>query len=169
MDNTSKGGKMKREGNNKFTLEECHKNFAIELNNLVWKLLSKLDRTDKENNEMINAAHASLYHWSKIGEAVNLQRGEWLISRVYAVLNRSEPAVYHAKNCLELTRKHNLIDFDLAFSYEGMARAYATSGKREEALNYIKLAEKAGKEIKNKKDREIFFSDFESEPWYGVQ
>lgn len=158
-----------KDENNKFTSEECHKNFAIELNNLVWGLLSKLDRTSRENDEMINAAHASLYHWSKIGEAVNLQRGEWLISRVYAVLNRSEPAVYHANNCLELTKEHNLIDFDLAFSYEGMARAYATSGIREEALNYIKLAEKAGKEIKEKVDREIFFNTFVSEPWYGVK
>lgn len=81
---------MKKDENNKFTLEECHKKFAIELNNLVWGLLSKLDRTSKENDEMINASHASLFHWSKIGKAVNLQRGEWLISRVYAVSNRSE-------------------------------------------------------------------------------
>lgn len=49
-----------------------------------------------------------------------------------------------------------------------MARAYATSGKREEALNYKKLVE-AGKEIKEKEDREIFFNDFQSEPWYGVK
>ena len=49
---------------------------------------------------MIHAAHASRYHWSKVGTNANLARGEWQVSRVYTVLDRAEPALYHAHRCL---------------------------------------------------------------------
>ncbi len=154
---------------NKYTIEDCHKKFAVELNNLVWNLLEKRARTGEEDEEMIHAAHGSCYHWGKIGEPINLQRGEWLISHVYAVLNRAEPSLYHAHKCMEITNEHNFIDFDLAFAYEGMARAYAVNGEESECEKYIKLAIEAGEKIERKGDRELFFNDFESEPWYGMK
>jgi hypothetical protein len=153
----------------KYTEQECHKKFAVELNNLVWNLLGKKDRTKQEDETMVHAAHGSYYHWSKVGTAVNLQRGEWLVSHVYAVLNRPEPALHHAKLCLELTKENNLVDFDLAYAYEGMARAYASAKEKSESQEYIKLAKEAGEKIKNKEDKDIFFGDFEAGPWYNMK
>jgi hypothetical protein len=153
----------------KYTEQECHKKFAVELNNLVWNLLGKKDRTRQEDETMIHAAHASHFHWSKVGTAVNLQRGEWLISHVYAVLNRPEPALHHAKLCMELTEEKKFEDFDLAYAYEGMARAFACTGNKTEAEKYIKLATDAGEKIKNKEDKDLFMSDFAAEPWYNMK
>ncbi len=153
----------------KYTIKEGHKWFAIELNNLVWNLLGKADRTREEDERMIHAAHASCYHWGEIGEPINLQRGEWMISHVYAILNRQEPAFYHAKECMELTEKHKFVDFDLAYAYEVMARAYAAAGEKPEYEKYIELAKETGKMIKNEEDKKIFDSDFSSEPWYGMK
>jgi hypothetical protein len=153
----------------KYSEQECNQKFAVELNNMVWNLLEKKDRTAQEEETMVHAAHASCYHWSKVGTAVNLQRGEWLISHVYAVLNRPEPALHHAKLCMELTKENNLVDFDLAYAYEGMARAYACSQEKAESEKYIKLAKEAGEKIKNKEDKDIFFGDFESGPWYTIK
>jgi hypothetical protein len=153
----------------KYTEQECHKKFSVELNNLVWNLLGKKDRTKQEDETMIHAAHGSYFHWSKVGTAVNLQRGEWLVSHVYAVLNRPEPALHHAKLCMELTKENKLIDFDLAYAYEGMARAYASAGEKSESQEYIKLAKEAGEKIKNKEDKDIFFGDFEAGPWYNMK
>jgi len=161
------GNKMAEE--QKYSEQECHKKFAVELNNSVWNLLGKKDRTKQDDETMIHTAHASCYHWSKVGTAVNQQRGEWLVSHVYAVLNRPEPALHHAKLCLELTKENNLIDFDLAYAYEGMARAYACSGEKSESEKYIQLATETGEKIKNKEDKEIFMSDFEAGPWYNVK
>ena len=118
---------------------------------------------------MVHAAHASLYHWATAGKLVNVQRGEWLTSRVYAVLKRPGPALHHAKQCLELTRKHNIGDFDLAYAYEGMARALAAAGKHAECKTYQGLARQAGDKIKGKGNRELFFSDFRAGPWFGVK
>lgn len=152
-----------------FTEQECHKRFAIQLNNLVWSLLQKENRTAEDNDKIIHAAHASHYHWSIIGEPINFQRGEWLISHVYAVLNRPEPALYHAKKCMELTEEHKYVDFDLAYAYEAMARAYAAAGNVSEAKKYIQLTQEAGEKIKKEEDRKLFMSDFAAEPWYGVK
>ena len=161
------GDKMAEE--QKYSEMECHKKFAVEMNNLVWNLLGKKDRTPQEDENMVNAAHASCCHWSKVGTAINQQRGDWLISHVYAVLNRPEPAVHHAKLCMELTEEKKFEDFDLAYAYEGMARAYACSGNKTEAVKYIKLATEAGEKIKNEEDKKLFMSDFAAEPWYGVR
>lgn len=161
------GNKLAEE--QKYTEQECHKKFAVDLNNLVWNLLGKKDRTKQEEETMIHAAYASCFHWGKVGTAVNLQRGEWLISHVYAVLNRPEPALHHAKLCLELTKENNLVDFDLAYAYESMARAFASSGKKPESQQYIKLAKEAGEKIKNKEDKDLFMSDFAAGPWYNMK
>lgn len=165
----AKLGEEKMEEEKKYTEEECHKKFAKELNNLVWSLLEKKDRNKGEDEKMVNAAYASLYHWSVVGKAINFQRGHWMISHVYAVLARPEPALYHAKECMQLTEQHNFVDFDLAFAYEAMARAYAVNRNRSECQKYVKLAIEAGEKIKSEEDRKLFFSDLDKGPWYGMK
>ena len=68
--------------------EKLHKQFAVDLFNATWDLLEKPARTKEEDDEMIHSAHASRYHWGKVGEPVNLARGEWQVARVYTLLNR---------------------------------------------------------------------------------
>ena len=139
-----------------------HKKFATKLFNLTWSLLDKKDRTQEEDDKMIHAAHASRFHWGEIGTPLEFERGEGQISRVYSVLQRSEPALYHAKRCLEICEENNIKDFDIAFAYKAMARAHATSGNRTECNRYLKLADDASDQIKKKEDREYFLSELET-------
>ena len=142
--------------------EESHKKFAVSLFNLTWSLLDKKDRTRDEDDKMIHSAHASRFHWGEIGKPLHFERGEWQISRVYSVLKRSEPALYHAKRCLEICKENNIGDFDIAFAYEAMARAHAISRNKIECDKYIKLAKEAGEQIKKKEDREYLFSELKT-------
>jgi len=142
--------------------KEDHRKFAVNMFNLTWSLLDKKDRTKEEDNKMIHAAHASRFHWGEIGTPLEFERGEWQISRVYSVLKRSEPALYHAKRCLEICKENNIGDFDIAFAYEAMARAYAVSGKKADCDRHIELAKKAGEQIKKKEDRNYFFSELQT-------
>ena len=66
--------------------------YAVDAFNSTWDLLEKAERTQVEDDTMLNGAHAARYLWEKIGTALNLARGDWQISRVYAVLGRAEPA-----------------------------------------------------------------------------
>ncbi len=150
------------------TEQTWHKKYAIELNHSVWTLLGKANRTLEENAAMLHTAHASHMHWEATGTAVST-RGEWLISHVYAVLNRPEAALYHAQRCLDLCQEPNVKDFDIAYGYEAMARAYALLGQREDYEKCLTLAQEAGERIQDPEDREIFFGDFTGGPWYGLR
>jgi hypothetical protein len=141
---------------------EEHRKFAVESFNLTWSLLDKKDRTREDDDRMIHAAHASRFHWGEIGTPLEFERGEWQISRVYSVLKRSEPAIYHAKRCLEICKEHNIGDFDIAFAYEAMARAHEVAGNKTECERYVKLAKEAGEQIKKKEDRDYFFSELKT-------
>lgn len=141
---------------------ENHKHFAVNCFNQTWDLMEKSNRSQEETDRMIHAAHTSRYHWEFVGEAVNIARGEWLISRVYAVLNRVEPCLYHAERCMKITLDSNLKDFDLAFAYEAMARACSLGSDEIVAEEYLTAARDAGAEIADINDRKYFFSELES-------
>ena len=148
-----------------------HEKVAKDCFNKTWELLEKKDRKHEEDNEMVHTVHTSRYHWgvmvvNKLGTHVNLQRGEWQIARVYTVLKRKESALYHANICLEITKEHNIGDFDLAFAYESIARASALAGKPEDYKLYLKLAKEAGGKIKNKEDRDYFFEELSGGNWF---
>lgn len=147
--------------------EERHKKSAVDSFNLVWSLLGKKERTKEDDDRMVHAAHASRFHWGEIGTAVEIERGEWQVSRVYSVLHRAHSALYHAKRCLEICRQNDIGDFDIAFAYEAMARASMVEGEKSNCEHYMKLATEAGEQIKEKGDRNYFFSQLKTIPGYS--
>lgn len=152
----------------KLTEYQAHEFFSAELNNRVWELLDKADRTDEENNKMIWAAYGSMYHWSVIGLPINIQRGEWLISHVWAVLGHSESALYHAERCWKLTEELNLDGFDRGYALEALARANACAGNIDEAKRYFAEAKAYASNITNPEDSTLFHSDLDTGPWFGI-
>ncbi len=159
------------EGNEKLTLAEAHLAFAKRTNGEVWGLLEKDQRSEDEDRRMLLAAYASQYHWLHVGTVVNQQRGEWMIARVYTVLGIADQALQHANRCVELTEsfKDQMEDFDIAFAYEGLARANALAGNRQEAHRNLELAKAAGEAIADAEDNEIFMADLDCGDWYGVR
>ncbi len=132
-----------------------HRRLGISLFNRVWELMEQSERTAAEVDELIGAAHASRFHWSRAAGGVNLARGDWQCSRVYAILGRGEPALWHARRCLELVEASpDAEDWDLPFAYEALARAHAAAGHGEEAARFRHLAEQAGASIADADDRE---------------
>lgn len=140
-------------------MSEDRRRLAVDLFNHVWTLLDKPERTPEEDDEMLHAAHASRFLWGEVGAPVNLVRGEWQISRVYATLGRPEPALHHARRCLELCEVAELEDFDLPYAYEALARAHGVAGNEKERDRYRKLARDAGGRIIDADDREHFLAD----------
>jgi hypothetical protein len=102
---------------------------------------------------MIHAAHASRYHWGVAGTALEAARGEWQISRVYAVLGRAEPAGYHARRSLELCTANDYGGFDMAFALEAVARAAALAGDGETCRSYLDRAQDAAARIEDEGNR----------------
>jgi tetratricopeptide (TPR) repeat protein len=150
----------------KLTELEFHKKAGVDLFNMTWDLLDKKDRTQEENDRMIHAAHASRYHWGLFGKPENFARGEWQVSRVYAVLGRAEPALYHAQRSLDICLKNGIGDFDLAFAHEALARSHALAGNAAEAKASLDQARKAADGIPDEKTRTYFLGELATVPGY---
>src|SRR5262245_66256391 len=88
---------------------------GVDLFNEAWRLLE----TREDDDRLLHVAHASRYHWGEAEECTpaNLARGEWQVARVYTVLGRSEPAIWHALRCLEHCEQNGIGDWDLAYAY----------------------------------------------------
>jgi DNA-binding transcriptional MerR regulator len=137
---------------------------AADLFNHVWTLLETADRTAEQTDEMIHAAHASRWHWTVGGEPANRARGEWQCSRVYAVLGRGEPALWHARRCVELCEEHGLGDWDLAAAYEAMSRASLVVGDDAAARAWKDRGTAALADITDPDDREPIEADLATLP-----
>jgi hypothetical protein len=139
---------------------------AVGLFNYTWTLLENPERTRAQDDEMLHAAHASRYHWGEVGEAINLARGEWQVSRVYAVLARAEPAIYHATRCLEINEanENGREDWELGSAYEALARAYAVAGDGATSDEWRAKATAELTRIADAEDRQVLEGDLATLP-----
>jgi len=146
----------------------AHRRLGVDLFNYTWTLIEKADRTPEETDEMIHAAHASRFHWSRAGTTVNLGRGEWQIARVYCVLGRAEPALWHAGRCLAYAEAAAAAGeteaWDLPSAYEAMARANAVARDIATATSWRDRAREALAAINGADDREVIEGDLATLP-----
>jgi hypothetical protein len=158
-----------------------HRRLGVDLFNEVWRLIeTRAEATlaaphkghagsarvsDLHDDRMLHAAHASRFHWEEAPECKpeNLARGEWQVSRVYTVLGRAEPAIWHARRCLEHCEQNGIGDWDLAYAYEALARAHALAGDGE-AEQWKSKSRAAGDAIADPEDREHFDEDYSTLP-----
>jgi DNA-binding transcriptional MerR regulator len=147
-----------------------HRRLGVDLFNHTWTLIEKADRTAAETDEMIHAVHASRWHWARAegGTAVNLARGEWQCARVYATLGRGEPAVWHAKRCVEYAEAAAVAGeteaWDIPSSYEAMARALAVAGDRAAAEEWRARSRAALAAVDDPEDRQVIEQDLATLP-----
>ncbi len=154
--------------NDKLSLEKWHRKMSVDLFNYTWTFLDKDKLTKEEKDEMANASHASRYHWgvrvAKKWDAtpINLGRGDWQLSRVYAVLGDGERAIHYGKNYLEICKKEGIKDWDLAYAYEAIARGYAVAGDEKNKVKYLELAKQVTETITDKETKDMLLADLKT-------
>ena len=118
---------------------------GVDLFNEAWRLIE----TREDDDRLLHVTHASRYHWGEAEECKpeNLARGEWQVSRVYSVLGRPEPAIWHARRCLEHCEANGIGDWDLAY--------LGVRGARRQAEQW-KPSSRAGDAIADAEDRVHF-------------
>ena len=136
-----------------------HRQLGVDLFNGTWTLMEQADRTPDDDALMIHMAHASAYHWLQVGTPENVARSHWQCSRMYTVLGRSEPAIYHAKLMLDVCEQNDIGDWDLAFAYEALARAYAVARNSAESARWLTKAQAASGDITDEEDRDLLLTD----------
>ena len=109
---------------------ELHRALGAGLYNRCWDLMEIEDRTHRPGRRADRDRARVRVALAPGGHTANRSRGHWMCSRVYAVLGRAEPALYHARRCVEIVEAggEGIEDWDAPAAYEAMARALAVAG-----------------------------------------
>jgi hypothetical protein len=151
--------------------EDTHREMARKANARVWELLEATVRSQGENDELLEAAYTSLFHWRFGGAEPHRARGLWSVAHAHTVLGDGPQAMKYARSCFEWTTEHRHVmeDFDVAYAHEGLARAMALAGQPEAARRQLGLALEAGERISDPEDKSIFMGDLEAGDRYGIR
>jgi hypothetical protein len=107
-----------------------HRRFAAAANNRAWGL-SVQTRDASEDQEMLNAAHASAWHWTKVGTELNRMRATMLLAEVHALLGLGQSALAYAEEMRTYFIGVQSPDWEVAFVHVVHAHAASAAGKTE--------------------------------------
>jgi DNA-binding transcriptional MerR regulator len=140
-----------------------HRTLGVDLFNKTWTLIEQDARTPEQDDEMIHMAHASAYHWQKVGTRANRARSEWQCARVHTILGQTDQALYHARRCLEIAEANEdgtAEDWDVPGACEALARAHLAAGNLDEARDWAARGRAATAAIADEDERKVIESEF---------
>ncbi len=137
---------------------------AVDVFHHCWDLIAVPQRTPAQDDALIHAAHASRWHWGNAGGPMEWSVGEWMCSRVYALLGLPEAALRHGERALELCETYGIGGYVPASAHEAIARAYAVGGDRDSALRHRDLAAALAAALDDPDDRAVVDGDLATLP-----
>ena len=150
------------ENSSRFDTEHAHQFFSAHCFNAAWELINQPERTPAENEQMIQRALASLWHWTQRNDCTdkNLSIGYCQVSRVYALASEVDNARKYAQLCLDITLADD--PFCLGYAHEAMARAEFLAGHAELAKDHIAQARRFADDITDAQDKQLLVDDLNS-------
>jgi hypothetical protein len=142
------------------TVDRWHRWFAVECNNRAWDLTEREQRSPDEEQEMLLAAYASVFHWSKVGTPVNGMRGDLLLAHVLALHGRGAEALICARRCLAFCETGEADEWDVAFTHLEMALSAAAAGDAALHVEHRRRARELGEALADPGDRKVFAAAF---------
>jgi hypothetical protein len=145
-------------------IARTHRWHAIECNNVAWALSELPARTAGQNEDMLHAAHAAAFHWSKVGSDLQRARAAMLLAHVHAALERGTTALPYARASFDYLVEHDPPDWELAFAHAILAHAAHAAGDVDLHRRHFATAKELGSAIANPQDKAIFLKTFERLP-----
>lgn len=145
-------------------IQKFHKWHAVECNNRAWSLAEAPQRTPTEDEEMLHAAHAAAFHWSRVGTELHQARARMLLAHVHALLGNGAAALDWSRRSHETLLAHDPPDWERAFSHAVLAHAaHAAADSRLHGTEYARAAS-LGEAIADPEDKAIFQRFFRTLP-----
>ena len=119
-----------------------HRKFAAAAFNHCWDFIDMASRTDDDVRQMLDAAHASSWHWRHRGDATPQNRSiaDWQLSRVHALAGNGAMALDYGNLSL-VTANETGLPFYISYAYEAIARANWVLGNLDDARTALAAAE----------------------------
>ena len=106
-----------------------HRYFAVAYNNRAWDL-SIRERDPADEDEMLNAAHASALHWAEVGTELNRMRATMLLAEVHALLGHGKSSLAYARAMRGFfLDRDDTPDWEIAFTHAIDAHAAHVAGR----------------------------------------
>ncbi|MFT7638789.1 MAG: tetratricopeptide (TPR) repeat protein [Pirellulaceae bacterium] len=142
-----------------FDTQEVHRYYSAHCFNSVWDLLGKESRTPDDDQQMLQLAMASTWHWTQREDCSdkNLSVGYWQVSRVYTVIQQHENARQYAQMCLAKTPNDE--SFYLGYAHEAIARAEKLAGNVDAAAEHLEIAVNYAAKVDDENSREMLDKD----------
>ena len=119
-----------------------HQKFAAASFNRTWDFIDLKSRSDEEVRQMLDAAHASSWHWRHREDATPQNRSiaDWQLSRVHALAGNGAMALDYGNLSL-VTATETVLPFFIGYAYEAIARANWVLGNLDDARAALAAAE----------------------------
>ena len=144
--------------------DSWHRFFAIESNNLAWGLAAKPNRTHDEMVEMLDAAHAASFHWSAIGNELNIMRAKTLLAEAHSLAGSGGLAFKLAEEVRDYFLARPADDWEVALVHAIHAHAsYAAGETATHSASYAEALQ-AVEKIADEEERRIVLETFEQVP-----
>lgn len=151
------------EPNEPADLQRWHKRFAAECNNRAWAL-SVQARSSGEDREMLDAAHASAWHWAQVGTELNRMRATTLLAEVHAALGMGASSLALAETMRDYFLGRETPDWEIACAHAVYAHAAHAAGRVAEHREAHGRAAAALAAIAGEEDRKIIAKTFAQVP-----
>jgi hypothetical protein len=134
---------------------KAHRFFAVECFNTTWDLIDLKARNAEQDEEMIERAFASLWHWRQRPDHTprNVAMGCWQVSRVLALAGRGDEALRYGERAARVCADEALDAFMTGFAHEARARAQLARGDEGAAAAALADARAAAATIADADDR----------------
>jgi hypothetical protein len=129
-----------------------HRKFAVACNNRAWEL-SERARSAAEDREMLDAAHASAWHWAQVGTELNRMRATTLLAEVHALLGLGASALTYAEEMRAYFLGIQSPPWEVAFTHVVHAHAAAAAGDAAKHRTSYELALAAIEAVPNPEAR----------------
>jgi hypothetical protein len=141
-----------------------HRHFAMHANNRAWALsVETLDLAGRA--EMLDAAHAAAWHWSRVGTELNRMRAIMLLAEAHAVLGHGDLALAYAEEMRGyFLGKDDTPDWETAFAHAIYAHAAHAAGEIASYRAAYEDATAAIGAIAKEQDRAIVLKTFDLIP-----
>ncbi|MEP6607952.1 MAG: hypothetical protein ABJA83_04675 [Burkholderiaceae bacterium] len=137
-----------------------HRKFGAACNNRAWNLSVQPHRSPAEDLKMLDASHASAWHWGHIGTELHRIRAMMLLADVYALVGRGSSALAYAREMRDYFLRTGAPDWEVALAHAIYAHAAAIAGDREQHIASYRLAVDAVAGIADEEDRRIVVQTF---------
>lgn len=139
-----------------------HKTFAAAAFNHAWDFIDLKVRTDEEVRQMLDAAHASSWHWRHRDDATPQNRSiaDWQLSRVHALAGNGAIALDYGNLSLDTAIETGL-PFYIGYAYEAIARANWVLGNLDDARTVLAAAYECLDQIPAQDEKALLRPDLE--------